>query len=659
MDILRAPIAQELARWPSFQNAGLTVADIQAQLVRPPKRDMGDVALGCFVFAKAAGLKPNEVAAKLASGDQPPASSAPRLIESATAAGPYVNFRLNRAACMSMVLGAIEVSCPGESIEAAPQWSFGAGEEGKGKTLVLDFSSPNIAKPLAVHHLRSTMIGYALKKIRESQGWRVVGINHLGDWGTGFGKLIAGLKKYFPEVAVRALAGDERPLGDMTVQVLIETYQRFNQEIRQHEDLEDAGKREFALLERHIEALMSDRAHEAGQEGKANFLIWEHARNISLAEFERVYAHLGISFHLWPVVDLHRKRVLTEEPERFFGEHALYIGESYYVTAEDLCRRIIADALELKVAEESEGAIVIYTHGKDKPPVILVKNDGATAYHTRDMAAALYRHRHFQSETLVYVVGGEQRLHFQQLFKGLELLGHAWARQCSHVDFGLLLFKQPDGKWAKASTRAGRVVMLEDLLDEAVEAVRGIIREKNEELARDAQQAERVAHAVGVGAVVFNDLKNGRRNDIKFDWDEILNFTGETGPYMLMQFVRMGSVTEKFHEAARQKAWGAHAWKLGDCAQLKRDDEWELALQLANFPEALRRASAEYEPSIVAKALIEIAAQTSSWWTNTKDTRIVGEDAELSKARVRLVNAVRKVLGRGLLLLGMTLVERM
>ncbi|HRJ78635.1 MAG TPA: arginine--tRNA ligase, partial [Planctomycetota bacterium] len=604
-------------------------------------------------------LKPNEVAAKLASGDQPPASSAPRLIESATAAGPYVNFRLNRAACMSMVLGAIEVSCPGESIEAAPQWSFGAGEEGKGKTLVLDFSSPNIAKPLAVHHLRSTMIGYAVKKIRESQGWRVVGINHLGDWGTGFGKLIAGLKKYFPEVAVRALAGDERPLGDMTVQVLIETYQRFNQEIRQHEDLEDAGKREFALLERHIEALMSDRAHEAGQEGKANFLIWEHARNISLAEFERVYAHLGISFHLWPVVDLHRKRVLTEEPERFFGEHALYIGESYYVTAEDLCRRIIADALELKVAEESEGAIVIYTHGKDKPPVILVKNDGATAYHTRDMAAALYRHRHFQSETLVYVVGGEQRLHFQQLFKGLELLGHAWARQCSHVDFGLLLFKQPDGKWAKASTRAGRVVMLEDLLDEAVEAVRGIIREKNEELARDAQQAERVAHAVGIGAVVFNDLKNGRRNDIKFDWDEILNFTGETGPYMLMQFVRMGSVTEKFHEAARQKAWGAHAWKLGDCAQLKRDDEWELALQLANFPEALRRASAEYEPSIVAKALIEIAAQTSSWWTNTKDTRIVGEDAELSKARVRLVNAVRKVLGRGLLLLGMTLVERM
>ncbi|KAA0214887.1 arginine--tRNA ligase [bacterium] len=659
MDILRAPIAQELARWPSFRQAGLTAAEIQAQLVRPPKRDMGDVALGCFVFAKAAGVKPNEVAAKLAAGDVPPDNGAPRLIEGATAAGPYVNFKLNRAACMALVLGAIERSCPGENIEDAPQWNFGAGEEGKGKTLVLDFSSPNIAKPLAVHHLRSTMIGYAIKKMRESQGWRVVGINHLGDWGTGFGKLIAGLKKYFPEVGQRALAGDARPLGDMTVQVLIETYQRFNQELKQHEDLEDAGKREFALLERHIEALMADRAHEAGPEGKANFLIWEHARNISLAEFERVYAHLGISFHLWPVVDLHRKRVLTEEPERFFRENALYIGESYYVTAEDLCRRIIADALELKVAEESEGAMVIYTHGKDKPPIILVKNDGATAYHTRDMAAALYRHRHFNSETLVYVVGGEQRLHFQQLFKGLELLGHAWAGQCAHVDFGLLLFKQPDGKWAKASTRAGRVVMLEDLLDEAVEAVRGIIREKNQDLARDAQQAERVAHAVGVGAVVFNDLKSGRRNDIKFDWDEILNFTGETGPYMLMQFVRMGSVTEKFHEAARLKDWGAHAWKQGDCAQLKRDDEWELVLLLANFPEALRRASADYEPSIVAKALIEVAAQTSSWWTNTKDTRIVGEDAELSKARVRLVNAVRKVLGRGLLLLGMTLVERM
>ncbi len=666
MDVLRQPIAEELAAWESFKAAGLGVDAIKAQLVRPPKRDMGDVALGCFVFAKNAGIKPNEMALKLAAGssqlavrEQQTANREPRIIESATAAGPYVNFKLSRAACIGRVLSEIERTCPGNSIDDAPLWSFGASEEGRGKTLVLDFSSPNIAKPLAVHHLRSTMIGYAIKKIRESQSWRVVGINHLGDWGTGFGKLIAGLKKYFPEVGQRALAGDARPLGDMTVQVLNETYQRFNREIKENEELESAGKHEFALLERYIEALAADKAHEAGAAGKANFLIWEHARGVSLAEFERMYAHLGVSFHAWPVLDLHRKRVFTDEPARFYRENGLYIGESYYVTAEDLCRRIIADAVDSKVAEESEGAIVIYTHGKDQPPVILVKNDGATAYHTRDLASALYRRRHFNGDELAYVVGGEQRLHFAQMFKALEMLGHDWAKGCRHIDFGLVLFKTVDGKWAKAATRAGRVILLEHLLDESVDAVRGIIKEKNAELAQDAQQAERVAQAVGVGAVIFNDLKNGRRNDIKFDWDEILNFTGETGPYMLMQFVRMGSVTEKFHEAAQQKAWGAHSWQQGDAAKLARDDEWELALLLANFPEALRRASAEYEPSLAARQLIDIAAQTSSWWTNTKDTRIVGEDAELSKARVRLVNAVRKVLGRGLLLLGMTLVERM
>ena len=269
------------------------------------------------------------------------------------------------------------------------------------------------------------------------------------------------------------------------------------------------------------------------------------------------------------------------------------------------------------------------------------------------MASAFYRWKTFEGTDFAYVVGGEQALHFKQLLKGLEMLGYEWAKNCKHVDFGLLLFKQPDGKWAKASTRKGRVIMLEDLLDEAIAAVKEIMSEKNPELSGSAA-SEEIAQKVGVGAVVFNDLKNGRRNDIKFDWDEILNFQGETGPYMLMQYVRMGSVSEKFAQVYPHLTWAG-----GDVSKLARDDEFELALLLAGFPEAMRRASAEYEPSNVAKALIEIAAQTSSWWTNTKDTRIVGDDAELSRARVRLVNAIRKVLGRGLLLLGISLVERM
>jgi arginyl-tRNA synthetase len=251
-------------------------------------------------------------------------------------------------------------------------------------------------------------------------------------------------------------------------------------------------------------------------------------------------------------------------------------------------------------------------------------------------------------------VGGEQRLHFQQLFKALEMLGHDWAQGCTHVDFGLLLFKDENDRWVKASTRKGRVVMLEDLLDEAVSAVREIIREKNPELFADESLRERVCRCVGVAAVVFNDLRNGRRNDVKFDWDEILNFNGETGPYMLMQYVRMGSVLEKYRER-----FGEPAFSPEDAARLSTDEEWALVGQLADFPQATARASREMEPSHVARSVIEIASAASTWWNATKDTRIVGDDPLLSRARVRLVSATRRVLGKGLMLLGLSLVERM
>jgi arginyl-tRNA synthetase len=546
--------------------------------------------------------------------------------------------------------------------------NFGDSAQGKGKTLALDFSHPNIAKPLAVHHLRSTMIGFSIKRIRESQGWRVIGINHLGDWGTGFGKLIAGLKRYFPETAERARKGDERPLGSMTVQELNQIYVRFNSDSKGNEEFAEQGRHEFAILERYIEALMKDSAHEAGEEGPVNFRLWQHSRDISLAEFERMYAHLGVSFHAWPVVDMQRKRVLTEQPDEFYREHGIYVGESYYVSAEDLCRRIIVDAVENKVAEESEGALVIYTHGKDKPPLMLVKKDGATSYHARDMAAALYRKRHWQFDEMTYVVGGEQKLHFQQLFKALEMLGHEWAAQCNHVDFGVLLFKNEEGGWEKTSTRRGTSIMLEDLLDESIASVREIMQQKNPELA-SSPDGESIARAVGVGAVVFNDLKNGRRNNIKFDWDAVLDFEGESGPYMLYQYVRMGSVMQKFAERWGQepgaRATGrsledvASAVVQGDSALLKLDEEWRIVRLLSEFPDIVAKASAEYEPSHVAKHLIDIAAATSSWWTATRDTRIVSEDHELSLARVRLVNAIRTTLGKGLQLLGMTPVERM
>ncbi|MBE7492731.1 MAG: arginine--tRNA ligase [Planctomycetes bacterium] len=645
MEILKQAVARELASASGFARHGLDEKKIVEFLGRPPKAEMGDLALGCFKPAKELGLKPNELAAQLAQG-----VAAGALVSAVTAAGPYVNLRLNRESAAAHVLRAVETSSVGQDPR---QWRFGNGNEGNGRTLVVDLSSPNIAKPLAVHHLRSTMIGYAIKRIREAQGWRVVGINHLGDWGTGFGKLIAGLKKYFPAIARRAESGDPRPLGDMSVAELNAVYARFSAESRENEELAESGRAEFALLEQHIEALVGGTRDTAGPAGEANFRIWQHTRDLSLAEFERMYTHLGLSFAQWPVVDAARARVLNAQPDDFYREHCLYIGESYYVAAEDLCRRIIADAVAAKVAEESEGAIVIYTHGKDKPPLMLVKADGATSYHVRDLAAAVYRQRHWHADELCYVVGGEQKLHFEQLFRALALLGHRWAAGCSHVDFGLMMFQQPDGKWAKTSTRRGTAIMLEDLLDEAVRSVREIMAQKNPELA-GSPDAERIARAVGVGAVVFNDLKNGRRNNVKFDWDAVLDFEGESGPYMQYQFVRMGSVLEKYREK-----YGEPDFALGDPALLSLPEEWAILQQLADFPAAVERASREFEPSIVARALIDLAGATSTWWTITKDTRIVGDNPNLSLARVRLVDAVRKVLGRGLTLLGMNLVERM
>lgn len=646
MELIKNAIASELASWAGFKAAELDEKKLLAGLARPPKMDMGDMTFATFRFAKEAKMAPPELATKLLEGV--PADG--NFIASAKATGPYLNLELNRAAVTKAVLAESEEQSVGDDPTA---WAFGFSEAFKGKTLVVDMSSPNIAKPLAVHHLRSTMIGNSVKKIRESQGWRVVGVNHLGDWGTGFGKLIAGIKRYFPEVAEHAKT-DEHPLSEMTVKELNDTYARINKEAKEDYSLTEAGKNEFSILERYVEVLMSGTSEATGEDGLANFRIWQNARELSLAEFERMYAALGLSFHLWPVLDKAGTKQLEEDSDAFYRAQGIYVGESYYVTAGDLLKRIIVDATANNVAEEDEGALVIFTHGKKKPPLMLLKNDGATSYHARDMAAALYRTRHWNADELTYVVGGEQTLHFKQLFKALEMLGHKWAKDCSHTDFGLMQFKNEDGKWAKTSTRKGTAIMLEDLLDESIAAVRDIIKEKNEDLAADNAESEIVAQAVGVGAVVFNDLKNGRRNNVKFDWDAVLDFKGESGPYMQMQYVRMCAVTRKFE--------GLHPdidVSTGDISLLTLDEEWKIIAALAELPAVLARASKELEPSVVAKWLIELAGLTSSWWVATKDTRIVSEDAALSTARIRLVSAVRKALGQGLTLLGIPLVTRM
>lgn len=700
MGLIEDSVAAELSQWPGFKAAGLDAKKISENLAKPPRDDMGDLAFATFRFAKEQGKAPPQLALEVVAGrdtasisarlkavpptgggrreagsapagrpgegaqkaggeDRIPASHLPRptskLVVGVSTAGPYVNIRLNRPAVAAMLLHAIEQQ--GEN--------YGDSDTGKGKTLVIDLSSPNIAKPLAVHHLRSTMIGFSIKKIRENQGWRVVGINHLGDWGTGFGKLIAGLKKYHPELFEPAedTQRDNR-LGGMTVEELNEAYRRFNQA----DDAEAlrAGAREFALLEQfnREKLTMSIISLEGQREAWANWNVWADARDCSLRAFNRAYSRLGLKFENqainWPA-SLHRSRFLYDadhtakiaEVRNVVGGQCPIIGESAFALGSPFPEDVIERAKTSEAAVESNGALVLFPFGEAAPPVFLVKSDGATSYHVRDMASAVFRHEVLGATELAYVVGAEQQLHFKQLFAALKMIGYDWADNCTHVDFGLMLFKTDKGGWEKTSTRRGTAIMLEDLLDEAISAVREIMREKNPELA-GSEDAEAIAKAVGVGAVVFNDLKNGRRNNIKFDWDAVLDFEGESGPYMLYQYVRMGSVTEKFRQA-----FGEPDFAAGDAALLTLDEEWRIVRLLADFPDAVAKASHEYEPSVVARHLIELASATSSWWTATRDTRIVGEDRLLSLARVRLVNAIRTTLGKGLQLLAMTPVERM
>ncbi|MBK8208011.1 MAG: arginine--tRNA ligase [Planctomycetes bacterium] len=703
MGLIETQVAAELAEWPGFKSHGLGAEKIRENLVRPPKDDMGDLAFATFKAAKEAGKSPAQLALELVAGrdtariskrlrkiedpddtaDEPVAPPRSALVVAVGTAGPYVNIRLNRAAAGALLLTEIEKQ--GEA--------YGNSESGKGKTLVIDLSSPNIAKPLAVHHLRSTMIGYSIKKIRESQGWRVVGVNHLGDWGTGFGKLIAGLKR-IPSVAALAAKkakeqlteGNFEVLPEFTVKELNAEYQKFNEAMKSDPELEASGKREFALLEQAIVAENTKPGSAVGTPGYENFYIYRSAREKSLSEFARVYKDLGISFKPLSIVAAQRSKEEQQLKSGTFPATGVYIGESHWAVVGARCQPIVDTALKTGVAEKSDGAVVIWVNGKKPgkdgkppPPVILQKDDGASSYHLRDIASATYRHEGLGGTDLAYVVGSEQSLHFQQLFKALEMLGYEWAKNCTHVDFGLMLFKNDKGGWEKTSTRRGTAIMLEDLLDEAIKSVREIMAAKNPELA-GTPDGEAVAHAVGVGAVVFNDLKAGRRNNVKFDWDAVLDFEGESGPYMLYQYVRMGSVMQAFSkryceqepglpDEASAKA-GAQATGIalddvakaalhGDAALLTLDEEWRILKLLAEFPDAVAKASDEYEPSVVAQHLIKLAGATSTWWVATRDSRIVGDDKALSLARVRLVNAIRTTLGKGLTLLGMSLVDRM
>ncbi|PEK65535.1 arginine--tRNA ligase [Bacillus pseudomycoides] len=530
-------------------------------LIETPKQDeFGDAAFPCFMLAKQYKKAPAVIAKEITEKLDNP------FFTKAKAVGPYVNVFFNRDIVSDEVLKTI----------LAEKEEYGQGHFGREKTVVIDYSSPNIAKPFSMGHLRSTMIGNSLKHIAEKCGYEVVGINYIGDWGTQFGKLITAYKKW----------GNEELVKEDPIRELFKLYVHFHEEVKEHLELEEEGRAWFKKLE--------DGDEEA-------VFLWNWFRHESLKEFSRIYELLGVEF-------------------------TNFQGEAFYNDKMDG----FVEILEGKgLLEESDGAQVVNLEKEDMPPCLIKKSDGATLYATRDLTAALYRQNTYEFDKALYVVGAEQSLHFTQFFTVLKKLGYNWVDGMAHVPFGLIL---KDGK--KMSTRKGEVVLLEEVLEEAITLAEQNIEEKNPDL----KQKEEVAKQVGVGAVIFHDLKNERMHNIEFSLEKMLKFEGETGPYVQYTHARACSILRKENAEFETEAF-----------QLNDDHSWSTIKLLNRFPQVVETAFFKNEPSHIAKYLLDVAQAFNKYYGNV---RILEEDKE-KESRLALVYAVTIVLKEGLRLLGM------
>ena len=551
--------------------SGLPAAELRLEQPRDPS--LGDFAFPCFPLAKALKKAPPAIAGELAARVSGTLTGV-----TAVAAGPYINFKIDRAELARTILG--------EIAERGP--AYGHSKIGAGKTIVVDLSSPNIAKPMSVGHLRSTVIGAAVQRLHDALGYKTVGINHIGDWGSQFGKLVAAVERW----------GDTVDLEGEPIKALLELYVRFHKEEEGDPTLAERGRKAFQEL-------------ESGAEGKVR-ATWRHLTELSLREFDTIYRRLGVRF---------------DEIR----------GESFYEPyLASTIERIVASG----VTEESQGALIVDLSSIDKnmPPCLLRKSDGTTLYATRDFAAAFHRWDLYGFERCLYVVGADQRLHFRQLKGVLRRMQLPWEERIQHVDFGMM--RLPEGKM---STREGRVVFLEDVLDRAVEEAGRIIAEKNPDLAG----AKEVAELVGVGAVVFNDLKRERVKDVEFVWEEILSFEGETGPYVQYTHARLGSILRKALESGEGQA--EPDWKL-------LEDAGPVLLALGRFPAVLQSAADHAEPSELTAWLLSTSREVNNWYVGH---RVLGQEPALTAARLALVRASKAVLANGLRLLGVGTPEEM
>ncbi len=536
-------------------------------LTTPPDHEKGDYALPCFPLAKIKRCSPNQIAAEAAEKITPNEH-----VLRVQALGGYLNFFIDRQGERQEVL---------ESILREAN-HYGWSREGAGRHVVIDYSSPNIAKPFHIGHMRSTNLGASLYRIHTALGYQPVGINHLGDWGTQFGHLLEAYHRW----------GDPQQLEADPIGHLFELYVRINKEIAEDQSQAAAGRRRFKQLE------------DGDPQTRA---LWQRFRDLSIERFEQVYQLLGVSF-----------------------DH--YAGESVY---EPVLDETIAWVEAAGITEISEGALVVpFQESEGLPPAILRKSDGATTYLTRDLAAVKQRQEEYDPAKILYVVGAPQRDHFRQLFSVLTRMGLDWAERYTHVSFGHV-----EG----LSTRAGQVIFLEEVLQTAIEKVGRVIQEKNPELENQSE----VARQVGVGAVLFNDMRAARIKDVKFSWDEVLTFEGETGAYCMFTHARVCSILRKYGKPAPESI---------DSSLLDSPEDLAVIKTLARFPQQVTRAGRDLEPSIVARAVLDVAAVYSSY---LHTHRILDEGGAVTEARIQLVDAVRQVLANGLWLLGLAAPETM
>ena len=553
---------------------GFDIEEIEKLIEIPSDPNLGDYAFPCFKLAKVLRKAPPLIATEIAD-----AIGSDVMFEKVQPVNAYVNMFMNKSEMARTTIGTV----------IAEGAKYGSNGGGNGETVIVEYSSPNIAKPFHIGHIRTTVIGNALANIYDFLGYKVVRINHLGDYGTQFGKMITAYRHW----------GRKEDVEAEPIKTLLAYYVKFHEEAEKDPALDEEARKAFYALE-HGE--------------KEELELWQWIRDESLKEFNRVYDMLGIRFDS-------------------------YAGESFY---SDKMPAVIDELKEKGLLIESRGAQIVDLEKYNMPPAIVTKSDGTSIYLTRDLAAAFYRKKTYDFSKCIYVVASQQDLHFQQLFKVIELMGYSWAKDMVHVNFGMVSLA--DGT---LSTRHGRVVFLEDVLLKAIEKTREIIIEKGV----NTDRLDETAKVVGIGAVVFKELSAGRIKDYIFDWDKVLNFDGETGPYVQYTHARASSVLRNgsFDPAKVDISSLDYSFLSGESAK-------ELIKEIYAFPDAVAKAAMDNEPSTVTRCVIDVAQSFNKFY---HDEHIIVDDESERNAKLALTYAAKQVIANGLTLLGINAPEKM